>query len=400
LVLLFPLILIILIVNWMKKRIECLFAEQQKAADGVNNALADLFSYAFTIKNNHAEEYFLQRFQRCNDERMKKVMQNDIFDTCLHSIYGNIINIGTGFILLLISRKIYNGSFTIGQFSLFVYFLNYVSNVTRLLGKTIAGLKRVAVSYERLKKVIPENTFHIVTDQRSSLQKKVEMVESTETVEQLERLDVKDLSYTYPNSTKGIRDITFSLERGSFTVISGKVGSGKSTLLKVLLGLLPADQGEIVWNEQHVRERNQFFVPPRAAYVPQEPHLFSETLHENIRLGSRVSAERVAEAIRLAVLEEDVEGLVHRLDTAIGTGGVNLSGGQRQRTAAARMFVRDAELWVLDDISSALDVQTEKELWRRVKEYVMEEQITCLVVTNKQYAMQYADQVICLDEVK
>lgn len=397
-VLLSPLMILLLIVNQMKKRIEGLFSEQQKAADRVTNLLADIFSYSFAIKNHQAQSHFLRRFQQLNDERTKKAIYNDTFDSFLNSIYSNMMNIGTGLLLLLISRKMYNGSFTIGEFSLFIYFLSYVSNLTRLLGKAFVGMKRTTVSYNRIAQVIPEETFANLTNKGDfSLTKDMKPALPTKPVERLVRLEVKDLSYEYPNSANGIRNISFALEKGSFTVVSGRVGSGKSTLLKVLLGLLPADHGEIRWNHETVDQPQSFFVPPRAAYVAQEPHLFSETLQDNILLGQNASPPRLAEAIRLAVLEEDVADLAHQLDTNIGTGGVKLSGGQRQRAAAARMFVRDAELWVFDDISSALDVKTEKEMWKRINEYVKAHQITCLVVSNKTYALQLADQVIHLD---
>ncbi|MBI3971591.1 MAG: ABC transporter ATP-binding protein [Chloroflexi bacterium] len=182
----------------------------------------------------------------------------------------------------------------------------------------------------------------------------------------MERLETHHLSYRYPGSDRGISDISLTLARGSFTVVTGRVGAGKTTLLRVLLGLLPMDSGRLAWNGRGVADPGGFLVPPRCAYTPQVPRLFSERLRDNILLGlpeDRVSLDR---AIWQAVLERDVGELDQGLDTVVGPRGIRLSGGQVQRAAAARMFVADTELIVVDDLSSALDVETERALWERL----------------------------------
>jgi ATP-binding cassette subfamily B protein len=165
--------------------------------------------------------------------------------------------------------------------------------------------------------------------------------------------------------------------------------------LRVLLGLLPKDEGEIYWNGELVEDPATFFVPPRSAYTSQVPLLFSESLQDNILMGipgERVDLER---ALSLAVMELDLAELEHGLDTLLGAKGVKLSGGQRQRTAAARMFVRDPELLVFDDLSSALDVETERALWERVFE---RQGATCLVVSHRRPALRRADHIIVLKD--
>jgi len=107
-------------------------------------------------------------------------------------------------------------------------------------------------------------------------------------------------------------------------------------------------------------------VPPRSAYTPQVPRLFSESLRDNILMGLPEERVDLASAIRLAVMEHDLTLMPQGLDTLIGTRGIRLSGGQAQRAAAARMFARAPELLVFDDLSSALDVETERVLWERL----------------------------------
>jgi ATP-binding cassette subfamily B protein len=193
----------------------------------------------------------------------------------------------------------------------------------------------------------------------------------------------------------GIERIDLALERGTFTVVTGRIGSGKTTLLRTLLGLLPKDGGQILWNGEVLADPATFLVPPRVAYVPQVPRLFSETLHDNILLGLPAGSVDLAGALRLAVLAEDVQAMERGLETRVGPRGVRLSGGQVQRAAAARAFVRAAELLVVDDLSSALDVATERRLWEGL---FAQQRMTCLVVSHRPAALRRADQIIVLKD--
>jgi ATP-binding cassette subfamily B protein len=180
-------------------------------------------------------------------------------------------------------------------------------------------------------------------------------------------------------------------------VITGRIGSGKTTLLKALLGLLPAQSGEIRWNGERVADPASFFTPPRCAYAGQVPRLFSETLRHNILLGLPEERVDLPQAVLTAVLETDLNDMDRGLDTLVGPRGLRLSGGQIQRTAAARMLVRDPELLVFDDLSSALDVETERTLWERLLE---RRDATCLVVSHRRPVLRRADHILVLKNGK
>jgi len=211
----------------------------------------------------------------------------------------------------------------------------------------------------------------------------------------LHKLEATNLNYRFPDSTNGIENINLSIERGSFTVVTGRVGSGKTTLLRVLLGLLPKDGGDIHWNDEMVESPADFFIPPYCAYTAQVPRLFSDTLRDNILMGLSKTDDDVFTAARSAVMDQDLADFEQGLETMVGPKGVKLSGGQVQRTAAARMFVRQPELLVFDDLSSALDVETERILWERVFERAGQ---TCLVVSHRRVALRHADHIIVLKD--
>jgi ATP-binding cassette subfamily B protein len=211
--------------------------------------------------------------------------------------------------------------------------------------------------------------------------------------ERLQRLEVNGLTYQYPNSCSGIADVSFCLERGKFLVITGRIGSGKSTLMRTLLGLLPKTEGKILWNGKTVADPATFLVPPRTAYTPQVPRLFSDPLRENITQGSNASPDSLVHAVRLAVMEQDIRQLEHGLETMVGPRGVMLSGGQIQRAATARMMLTQSDLFLFDDLSSALDIETEKLLWERL---FNERDVTCIAISHRRAALTRADHIIVM----
>jgi ATP-binding cassette, subfamily B, bacterial len=211
------------------------------------------------------------------------------------------------------------------------------------------------------------------------------------------RLEVAHLTYQYPASDGGIYDLSFAIPRGSFTVITGPIGAGKTTLLEVLQGLRPMHHGVIQWNGMVVADPARFFVPPRSAYTPQVPRLFSETVRENILLGLPEQQVDLAGAMRTSVFDEESARFSLGLDTPIGMRGVRLSGGQIQRLAAARMVVRQPELLIVDDLSSALDVETERTLWARMAA-LHQAGTTILAVSHRQGVLRRADRVFLLEQ--
>ena len=192
-------------------------------------------------------------------------------------------------------------------------------------------------------------------------------------------------------------EVDFSIARGEFVVITGQIGSGKTTLLRTLLGLLPRQAGEIVWNGTPVSDAAALFRAPRAAYTAQVPRLFSASLRANILLGWPATDDDLARALERAVMEPDVAALEQGLDTLVGPRGVRLSGGQVQRSAAARMLVRVPDLLVCDDLSSALDGETDRQLWERVLAPTAGgARPTCLVVSHRHAVLRRADRILVL----
>ncbi len=389
---------VVLIANGSTRRIEEYRKATRKATGQVLGFINETFSSAQAVKVATAEAHTVDHFRTINETRRKAALKDRLFNEILRSVFWNAGSVGTGVILLLAGQSMKAGTFTVGDFALFVYYLGWVTELTGFLGFLLARYKQAGVSVDRMVRMMQGASAETLVRHGPVFLNgdlpEVPHVEKTDK-HRLEELEVTGLTYHYPESGRGIEDINLRLERGSFTVITGRIGSGKTTLLRVLLGLLPKDAGEIRWNGERIEQPDTFFVPPRCAYTAQVPRLFSDTLRNNILMGLPEDRMDIPEAIRLAVMEQDLNDLEQRLDTMVGPKGVRLSGGQIQRTAAARMFVRTPELLVFDDLSSALDVETERTLWERVFE---QEDVTCLVVSHRRAALRRADHIIVLKD--
>ncbi len=398
-IVLLPLLAIVAIANKLTTRIRGYRRANREATGRVTDFIGETFGAVQAVKVASAEEKVVNHFRTLNETRRKAALTDSLLSELLRSINANMVNVGTGIILLLASSSIQDGSFTVGDFALFVTYLPRITKIMQFFGDMIASHKRMTVSIDRILLMMDDAPEEQVTHPaRLYLTGEIpppappaRLPES-----QLERLEVRDLSYHFPSSGRGIEGINLHLERGTLTVVTGRIGSGKTTLLRVLLGLLPRDSGEIRWNGTLVDEPATFLVPPRTAYTPQVPRLFSDTLRDNILMGLPATPASLERALHLAVLEGDIATLEAGLDTLVGPRGVRLSGGQVQRSAAARMFAREAALLFFDDLSSALDVDTERQLWARL--FGSQEGATCLVVSHRRAALRRADHIIVLKD--
>ncbi|CAA9239282.1 MAG: Heterodimeric efflux ABC transporter, permease/ATP-binding subunit 2, partial [uncultured Chloroflexia bacterium] len=366
---LLPMVFVLTIANIAGTRIEQNRIKSREAAGKVSGFLGEVIGGVQAVQVNGAEGAVTNYFRTINEERRIVSVRDRLFEEILMSVFRHTSNLGVGVILILAAQSIRDGSFTVGDFVLFAAYLEPITAFTGLLGAFFARYKQMGVSYDRMATLLhgaPPSALvaHGPIYRKEDLPEI--LVKRKQPEDQLEVLEVENLSYRYPDSGRGISDVNLRLPRGSFTVVTGRIGSGKTTLLRAVLGLLPAESGHIRWNEQLVEDAGAFMTPPRSAYTPQVPRLCSESIKDNILLGLPEKDVDMQAALTAAVLEPDLETMPDGLDTLIGPRGVRLSGGQAQRVAAARMFIRDAELIVCDDLSSALDVETERTLWERV----------------------------------
>ena len=395
-----PLILVAFIANFTHQRVQRYRDARRKAASRVVGFVAESFGAAQAIKVATAEDTVIDEFKRLNEVRRQAALKDRVLEEVLRSVYFNAVNLGTGVILILSAQSMRAGTFTVGDFALFVFYLERITMFMRVFGMAMSKYKQIGISIERVEYLLGGAPREVMVEHGEVyLDGNLPEVPYVpkQASDRLDALDISGLTYIHPESGRGIQNIDLQVKRGSFTVITGRIGSGKTTFLRTLQGLLPADSGEIKWNGEFIEDPGAFFVPPHTSYTPQVPRLFSDPLRDNILMGIPEEKADVNEAIKSAVMERDLKELDHGLDTLVGPRGVRLSGGQMQRTAASRMFVREPELLIFDDLSSALDVETEQQLWKRV---FSKAGATCLAVSHRKAALRRADQIIVMKDGK
>ena len=397
-----PLLMTILILNRTGDRIQSYREAAREATGKVTGLLGELLNGVQAVKVASAETAVIHHFEQLGQMRRQTVVKDRTFTALVESLNEMSLNIATGLILVFAASLMRAGSFTVGDFALFVSYISLgdasVAELARWIGRQIASFKQATVSLNRLHELLPGTAqAEVVAVDPLRLRQSLPLVpvRAKSNSDQLQTLQVTDLTYHYPDSNRGIDQINLTLKRGTFTVVTGRIGSGKTTLLETLVGSLPGTEGQILWNGERVTDPASCFIPPRCAYTRQVPALFSDTVRDNILMGLPEEAVDLTAAIQAAMLEPDLAHLEKGLDTMVGPRGVRLSGGQIQRVAAARMFVRQPELLIVDDLSSALDVETEKSLWNYL---LAQRQTTCLVISHRRAALRGADHIIILKE--
>ncbi|HEV8634547.1 MAG TPA: ABC transporter ATP-binding protein [Chloroflexota bacterium] len=444
-----PLIVVVALVNRAQRLVRAYRQANQQAIGDVTGLLGELFGAALAVKVAGAETRVVGHLETINERRRRASLRDEVFTQLIRGVSQNAANIGTGLVLLAGAEAMRSGRFSVGDFALFVSYLGSLAQATVWVSDYLTLYRQMGVSLERLQALMQgAPAERLVRDAPLHLRRGPPALPDLVRTEadRLERLEARGLTYRHPDSEGGVEGVDLVLTRGSFTVVTGRVGAGKTTLLRVLLGLLPPERtaptpprpappasghpapgtrlapvpagypaagsgtrpkdgwgypasgtrcGEILWNGRLVEDPATFLVPPRAAYTPQVPRLFSETLRDNILMGLPDRDGRLERAVRAAVLERDLPELERGLETPVGPRGVKLSGGQVQRAAAARMFVREPELLVVDDLSSALDVETELILWERL---LAQRAATVLAVSHRRPALRRADQIVVLKD--
>lgn len=382
-------------------RLKRLRAADREAAAVVTGMVGDVMSSATTVKVNRAETAVLGRLRTLVERRRHTAVRDRVLDEGIMAFSQGATDLGLALVLIVAAGSLASGQFGVGLLALFVSYLGRLDWVPRIAGRVLASSRQSTVAIGRMAGLVQAgDPAHLVRPQELPIgthERRVRPPTVRPARVALERLDVVGLTAEFPGSRAGVRDISFSLGRGEFVVITGAVGSGKTTLLRAVLGLAwNTDQsGEVRWNGAPLADRAAFLVPPNAAFLPQVPQLLSDTLADNVAFGDAQpeADERLTWALGLAELGADVAAFPAGTTTLIGPRGLRLSGGQRQRLAAARAVYHRPELVVLDDLSSALDVETELRLW----EHFAAAGMTVLAVSHRAVAFEAATRVLRLE---
>ncbi len=336
-----------------------------------------------TVQDLTAEEPILQRFNARNLAYLKTNIRLAWLRSTVLPVLGLAGAAGIYLLLAMGGPLAIQGEITVGELIAFVAFITYLLWPLMSLGWLLSVLQRGIASLERVDEIL------------YSEPDRPEGAQGQRLPRQPVSLSLRGLHFHYPGSEQrtALQDVSVDIGPGEVVGIYGRTGAGKSTLLRVLTRCWNPPPGTVFVDGQDLCTLDLGSWRERLAVAPQSPFLFSDTIANNIGLGSK-NREEVQAAASRAALHSDLKALPKGLDTLVGQRGIMLSGGQRQRTALARALHRDCDLLVLDDVLSAVDQATEQELI----DVLVESKATTLIVSHRMSVLSRTDKVMVLDE--
>lgn len=295
-----------------------------------------------------------------------------------------LTNIALVIMIVLGGFLVMDGEVSIG---ILVAFNGYIWNLIwpmRMLGELTDLLSRTVSS---------ANKIFAIMDKEPSIKTK----ENFKDVKNIKgNIKFEGVNFKYDDKLV-LKNINLDIEAGSTVAIMGATGAGKSSLINLIGRYYDTCKGSIKIDGIDIKEYNLEFLRKNMAIVPQETFLFSETILNNIKFSNEnASFEEIKEASKLACANEFIEGLELGYNTEIGERGIGLSGGQKQRIAIARSLVRKAKILILDDSTSALDMETEHELLKNLSNRKHES--TTFIIAHRISAVKNADLIIYLED--
>ncbi|MDD9369887.1 MAG: ABC transporter ATP-binding protein [Acidimicrobiales bacterium] len=426
-----PVVLAMAGTSYLGPRLRVWRREAREATARVTGFIGDTFGAVLAVQSGGAEPAVRDRFARLNADRARVGRRDQVGSELIRSLGYGTGEVAAGVALVVVASAFAGGDLSVGDLGLFAAYASMIADLPKWVGRYLVFHRQADVSVDRLAELLrtPDRRA-VAAPTRTWLRHgpppldalgesdggawgdvgrgapaasggcgrvqpapvRVVGTASASGGAGLRELRAEGLTVRHPGSGRGITDVDLVIRQGELVVVTGPVGAGKTTLLRALLGLVATDAGTLRWNGTTVVDPSSLLVPPRAAYLPQVPRLFSEPLADTVLLG--VPPDGLDHALWLTCLDEDLATMPAGAATLIGPRGLRLSGGQIQRAGAARALVRQPDLLVVDDLSSALDVATEARLWDRVAGGGF---TTALLVSHRPHVLERADRIVVLD---
>lgn len=368
---------------WMISKGIQLFARVQNRLDSVNKRLQESLQAVRLIKAYMRGTFEESRFADVAENlKVDTVRATRLMELAL-PILQLVMNASLLVVIWLGAQQIAANDILAGDLVAVVNYAFRMTSAFSMFSFIIVAYARARASAERIEEVLI-------------------IQEGTEPMnvgnEQFKQFAIRfdNVSFAYPNTDGPVlKHVSFSVQAGEKIAIMGATGSGKTTILQLIEQFYTATDGSVLINDTPVQQLPLQQLRNSIAYVPQQSVLFSGTIFDNLRWGKQdATTEEMMTATKDAQIHTSIECFEHGYHTVIGQKGVNLSGGQKQRLAIARALLRYAPLLILDDSTSALDVETEHRLWQALDK----QQMTMLVVTQKIQTAKTADRILLLEE--
>lgn len=385
LVAILPLPFMTLTTNFLGRRTHENFKASQAAFSELNNKVQEAVSGIKVTKSFGYQEQETAAFQEVNQAAFLQNIKTMRYDALFNPAVLFFIGLSYLLTLLVGSHFISQGQVSLGQLVTFMTYLDLLVWPLMAIGFLVNISQRGDVSYNRIQTLLNISSEVIETDQPLPAPSNGEIV-----------YEISEFAY---DNIPVLQDIQFHIEKGQTIGLVGPTGSGKTSLLKLLMREYDVTQGQILLNQENIKNYKLADLRRLIGYVPQDQFLFATSVAENIRFGNPdLSLYQVEEAARAVHVYEDIQDMPDRFETMVGEKGISLSGGQKQRLAMARAMILDPDILLLDDSLSAVDAKTEHAILETIKQERLDK--TTIITAHRLSAIVHADLILVLEDGK
>ena len=347
---------------------------QSKTAD-LNKHLSEVFKNIEIIKAFNSNNYEYEKFEKENFNffsiNLKAVKTRAFFNPLLETLNAFIAAI----VIIIGGKQVIDGYMSVGAFFSFMTALFMMTDPIRRVSKTYSSLQDAIAANERLKEI-----FHI----------KPKILSGNIKGREIKTITFKNVSLKYDNNV-ALKNINYFASKPKKIGLVGDSGGGKSSFVSLIMRFYDVSDGEILMNDKNIKEYDLEFLREKIAYIPQNVHIFNDTIAANVAYGKEIDEIKVKEALKKANLLDFVESLENGIYTILQENGSNLSGGQRQRIAIARALYKNPDVLILDEATSALDNKSEAVIMDAINNL---NDMLVFIIAHRLHTIENADEIL------
>lgn len=361
------------------------FTVLQKKLDKVNNVMQENVSGARVVKAYVKEDYETERFEKANNELVSTQLDVLLLLSYMTPIMNIILNLSVVAVIKVGGIQVSAGSATPGNVMAAITYCSQVLNAVMRMTMIFQTASRGIASKKRVMEII--NCEPAI---KSGTYNKETAVKG--------KVEFKNVSFAYPgmDNENVIENFNLVINPGETIGILGATGCGKSSLVNLIPRFYDVTKGEVLIDDVNVKDYDLQVLRDKVSIALQKPEIFSTTIAENIAWGDdSADIEKIRQAADIAQATEFIDNRTNGMDTQVSQGGHSLSGGQKQRVAISRAVLKNSEILIFDDATSALDLKTEADLYSElsVKKY----DVTRIIIAQRIASVKNADRIVVMD---
>ena len=355
-----------------------------EASDKFMKFLSEIIKGSWLIKIYQKEEDELKKISMIIDERFKAIRKVEQTRLGAGPIMEIISAISIAIVVFFAGYRSMQGAITLGEFVSFLAALMLAYQPVRALAGINVGIQEGITAAKRIYEIIDQKN-EIYNDENAP---SLKLKNAT--------LEFKNISFTYPDGTHALKNLSAKIEGGKKVGLVGISGSGKTTFLNLIPRFFNLKHGTILIDDQNINNINLNSLRKEISIVSQDVILFDDTIRSNILYGNAsASDDEIINACKFAAAQEFIEKLPNKYETIIGENGIKLSGGQKQRLSIARAILKDSPIILLDEATSSLDSESEAVIQKAIENLTKNK--TTIIIAHRLSTIMNCDKILVFD---